>query len=159
MYFNRWNLIFVCIALIGDKQSNSDKHINQLVKDFNEHKVELNNKLVFMIDDSFREFLVQYEVIAPVPSQCFRSICQQITRVHEIVTELLGKATVLELFTEIHSKFKIRLASRLTELGVTNDGGPQHALIFSDMSYYIKQFKGLEGLNLISLNFEDVWLT
>jgi hypothetical protein len=30
-------------------------------------------------------------------------------------------------------------------------------LIFSDMSYYIKQFKGLNGLHLISINFEDVW--
>lgn len=142
---------------LGEKQSNSDKQFNQLIKDYTDHKSELNNKLVFMIDENFREFLTQYEVIAPVPSQCFRSICQQITRVHEIVTELLGSASVVQLFTEIHTKFKNRLSMRLHDLGVTNDGGPQHALIFSDMSYYIKQFKGLEGLNLISLNFEDVW--
>ena len=80
-----------------------------------------------MIDENFREFLTQYEVIAPVPSQCFRSICQQITRVHEIVTELLGSASVVQLFTEIHAKFKNRLSMRLHDLGVTNDGGPQHA--------------------------------
>ena len=80
-----------------------------------------------MVDDNFREFLSQYEVIAPVPSQCFRSICQQITRVHEIVTQLLGNTTVIALFTEIHAKFKLRLAKRLSELGVTNDGGPQLA--------------------------------
>ena len=80
-----------------------------------------------MIDDNFREFLSQYEVIAPVPSQCFRSICQQISRVHEIITEILSTTTILQLFTEIHIKFKQRLSIRLKELNVINDGGPQHA--------------------------------
>jgi vacuolar protein sorting-associated protein 54 len=110
-----------------------------------------------MIDENFREFLTQYEVIAPVPSQCFRSICQQITRVHEIFSEILSDSTVTILFTEIHLRFKQRLSQRLKELNVKNDGGPQHALICSDMSYYIKQFKSLDGLHLISLNFEDVF--
>jgi len=119
--------IFLFGKSLGEKQSNSDKQFNQLIKDFSDHKAELKNKLVFMVDENFREFLTQYEVIAPVPSQCFRSICQQITRVHEIVTELLGKPTVIELFSEIHAKFKNRLGMRLHELGVTNDGGPQHA--------------------------------
>lgn len=32
-----------------------------------------------------------------------------------------------------------------------------YSLIFSDMSYYIKQFKNLNGLHLIKLNLEDVW--
>lgn len=112
---------------LGEKQTNSDKQFNQLMKDYNDHRTELTNKLVFMIDDNFREFLIQYEVIAPVPSQCFRSICQQISRVHEIVNEVLGSASVIQLFTHIHSKFKNRLGMRLHELGVTNDGGPQHA--------------------------------
>ena len=89
--------------------------------------MELNNKLVYSLDDIFREFLSNYEVIAPVPSQCFRSICQQISRVHEIVSEILGPVNVLQLFTDIHGKFKTRLSMRLKELGVVGDGGPQHA--------------------------------
>ena len=101
--------------------------MNLLLKDYNDHKAELNNKLIFMIDDNFRELLTQYEVIAPVPSQCFRSICQQITRVHEIISVLLNSETIVQLFTDLHAKFKNRLGMRLQELGVTNDGGPQHA--------------------------------
>jgi vacuolar protein sorting-associated protein 54 len=142
---------------LPEKKNNLSKQFNQLIKDYNDHKIELKNKLVSMIDENFREFLSQYEVIAPVPSQCFRSICQQITRVHEIFTETLSDQTVVSIFTEIHLKFKQRLSQRLKELNVNNDGGPQHALIFSDMSYYIKQFKSLDGLHLISLNFEDVF--
>jgi vacuolar protein sorting-associated protein 54 len=110
-----------------ERQTNADKQFAKLMSDYKEHLAQLNNKLVFMIDDKFRECLSQYEVIAPVPSQSFRAICQQITRVHEIVSELLGEQTIIVLFTEIHDKFKVRLKERLKDLNVVNDGGPQHA--------------------------------
>jgi vacuolar protein sorting-associated protein 54 len=142
---------------LNEKQANLEKQFSKLITDYKEHMIQLKNKLVFMIDDKFRESLSVYEVIAPVPSQCFRSLCQQITRVHEIISELLSEQTIVDLFTEIHDKFKQRLKERLNELNVVNDGGPQHALIFSDMTYYIKQFKNLKGLHLISINFLDVW--
>jgi vacuolar protein sorting-associated protein 54 len=80
-----------------------------------------------MIDEIFRDLLSNYEVIAPVPSQSFRSICQQICRIHEIVSEVFSAPIIIDLFNEIHNKFKTRLAKRLKELGVVNDGGPQHA--------------------------------
>ena len=110
-----------------------------------------------MVDDNLREFLQKYEVIAPVPSQCFRSICGQIAKVHGIVSEIMSNSILVQLFTEIHAKFKERLKERLKELNVINDGGPKHALLYADLSFYIKQFKGLNGLHLISLNFEDAW--
>ena len=80
-----------------------------------------------MIDDIFRDSLSKYEVIAPVPSQCFRSICSQIERIHQIVIEILSQASLIQLFTEIHEKFKKRLKDRLNELNILNDGGPKHA--------------------------------
>jgi vacuolar protein sorting-associated protein 54 len=110
-----------------DKHTTLEKQFNQLIKDYNEHKLELNNKLIFMIDDIFRDLLSKYEVIAPVPSQCFRSICQQLLRIHEITSEIFNDSTLVKMFTEIHSKFKQRLGDRLKELNVVNDGGPQHA--------------------------------
>ena len=80
-----------------------------------------------MMDEIFRESLSKYEVIAPVPSQCFRSICSQIDRVYQIVNEILAEATLVKLFTDIHDRFKTRLRDRLRELNVVNDGGPKHA--------------------------------
>ena len=105
----------------------SEKQFAQIAKDLGDHKAELNNKLLSMIDDIFRELLATYQVIAPVPSQCFRSTCQQIAKVHEITQQLFNQAKLIALFTDIHVKFKSRLAQRLRELGVLNDGGPQHA--------------------------------
>jgi len=128
-----------------------------ILKDYTDHKSELNNKLIFMVDDNLREFLLRYEVIAPVPSQCFRSICSQIAKVHGIVSEIMSSSILVQLFAEIHLKFKERLKERLKELNVQMDGGPQHALLCADLSFYIKQFKGLNGLHLISLNFEEAW--
>lgn len=81
-----------------------------------------------MIDDIFREYLSKYEVIAPVPSQCFRSMCSQIEKIHQIVIEIISHTYLIQLFTDIHKNFKKRLKKRLKELNITNDGGPKHAL-------------------------------
>lgn len=98
-------------------------------KDYEEHLVQLNSKLIFMMDEIFRESLSSYQVIAPVPSECFRSICNQINRVHAIVIDILAEPTLIRLFTDIHEKFKTRLKDRLKELNVVNDGGPKHAFV------------------------------
>lgn len=145
------------IDKLEEKATNISKQFTQLIKDFSDHKLELYNKLVLTMDENFVDSLSKYEVIAPVPSQCVRSICTLIAKSHEVVNDILSNATLVSLFTEIHLKFKDNLRKRLVELNVQNDGGPQHALVFSDMSYYIKQFKLLNGLHLITLNFEDVW--
>jgi vacuolar protein sorting-associated protein 54 len=71
--------------------------------------------------------LVTYEVKAPVPSQCFRTICQQICKVHELLADILTTETLVNLFTKINELFKARLSKRLKELNVINDAGPQHA--------------------------------
>lgn len=80
-----------------------------------------------MIDDKFRELLFDYEVKAPVPSQCFRTICSEIAKVHPIVCDILSQPSLVDLFTKIHEKFKKRLKDRLGELNISNDGGPKHA--------------------------------
>jgi hypothetical protein len=79
-----------------------------------------------MVDEIFDNLLSSYQVIAPVPSECFRSTCSQIARIHQVVKEALSSRTVVKLFTEIHLKFKQKLAKRLKELNVTNDAGPKH---------------------------------
>ena len=91
--------------------------------------MELNNKLVNSLDEVLGDLLSNYEVIAPVPSQCFRDVCHQIARAHEIVNEILSASNLIQLFTEIHGKFKSRLSLRLKKLGVVGDGGPQHAFV------------------------------
>ncbi|CAF0926719.1 unnamed protein product [Brachionus calyciflorus] len=145
------------LSKISDKKANAERQFNKIISDYQEHITQLNNKLIFMVDDIFRECISTYEVKAPVPSQCFRSICSQIEKVHQILIDTMSQSSIVRLFTEIHDKFKTRLRERLTELNISNDGGPIHALIYQDMMFYMKQFKSLRGLNAISINFMDIW--
>ena len=84
-------------------------------------------KLLSIVDDVIKEHLTTYEVKAPVPSQCFRIICQQICKVHELLVDIFTTETITQLFTKINDLFKTRLSKQLKELNVVNDGGPQHA--------------------------------
>jgi len=49
------------------------------------------------------------------------------------------------------------LAKRLRLLKITNDGGPQHGLLTSDLLYYIKQIQNLPGLEMLELHVDDIW--
>jgi vacuolar protein sorting-associated protein 54 len=103
----------------------------KILKDFNQHTNEIYNKFIVMVDEIFDNLLSNYQVIAPVPSECFRSACSQIARIHQVVKEALSPQIVVKLFTEIHLKFKQKLAKRLKELNVTNDAGPKHGWVLS----------------------------
>lgn len=126
------------IMKLGLKMTN--ENVSLKTKDYEEHLVQLNSKLIFMMDEIFGESLSSYQVIAPVPSECFRSICNQINRVHAIVIDILAEPTLIRLFTDIHEKFKTRLKDRLKELNVVNDGGPKHAFVTLLYPIYTKSF-------------------
>lgn len=98
-----------------------------ILQDYNDHKNELNQKLLSIVENVFKEHLTVYEVKAPVPSQCFRTICQQICKVHELLVDIFTIETLIELFTKINDMFKSHLSKRLKQLNVVNDAGPQHA--------------------------------
>lgn len=78
----------------------------------------------------FENQLAKWEVKAPVPSSCFRSISKQLTKFHEAVSDLLPSEFLQNLFTRIHADFKAKLRNHLVQLHINNDGGPQHGLAF-----------------------------
>lgn len=112
---------------IVDKKANIERQFNNLIIDFQEHINELNNKLINMIDDKLSENISVYEVKAPVPSQCFRSICSQIEKVYQLLVDIFPEKSIEKLFTQVDDKFKKRLKDRLIQLKVSKDGGPQYA--------------------------------
>lgn len=112
---------------IVDKKSNVEREFSKLISDFQNHLIELNNKLIYMIDDDLGENISVYEVKAPVPSQCFRSICARIEKVYQLLIDILPETYIKKMFIQIDEKFKTRLKNRLAELKVSRDGGPQYA--------------------------------
>ena len=134
------------------------KQIEQLTKLYSEHINEIHGKLITIIEVAFQETLSSYEVRAPMPSDCFRTlITRHIAAFYNAVAKIVSSTDLILLFTRVNSIFKHLLSKRLRQLKIVNDGGPQHGLLTSDLLYYIKQVQSLPGLEMLELHIDEIW--
>lgn len=133
------------------------RNLDQVQKDYTDHINEITNKLVSVMEAVIAQQLSKWEVKAPMPSMCFRSICKQISKMHEAVLDILPADQVKELFGRINSCFKKLVAQQLNTLEVSKNGGPQHGLVMSDLAFYSGTFKTLRGLESLAQDTNDVW--
>ncbi|CAF3663838.1 unnamed protein product [Rotaria sp. Silwood1] len=138
----------------------SAKQFEQLTKLYSEHIDEIHGKLISIIENTFDETLSSYEVRAPMPSDCFRTlVTRHITAFYNAVARIVSPSDLILLFTRLNSIFKQLLARRLRQLRIANDGGPQHGLLTSDLLYYIKQVQSFPGLEMLELHVDEIWTT
>ncbi|XP_038072831.1 vacuolar protein sorting-associated protein 54-like [Patiria miniata] len=133
------------------------KNLDKILKDYNDHVQEISNKLVNIMDDSFRHLLSTWEVKAPVPSACFREVCKRVRKLHEAIAELLPPEQIKVLFMRLNVSFKTHLRDALIRVKVRNDGGPKHGLVTSDLAFYTEFIQSLDGLDSVVDNMDDVW--
>uniref|UniRef100_UPI00358EE300 vacuolar protein sorting-associated protein 54 n=1 Tax=Myxine glutinosa TaxID=7769 RepID=UPI00358EE300 len=144
-------------ARLHTKQHGLLRQFTHLTKDYNDHVAEIAAKLVVMMDSTYDKVLSKYEVKAPGPSSCFRTVCKQMGKMHEALWELLPPTQVQDLFHNMNDAFKQHLRARLSELAIANDGGPQHGLVTSDLAFYAGSLRALKGLDSLPLNTPEVW--
>ncbi|XP_034083576.1 LOW QUALITY PROTEIN: vacuolar protein sorting-associated protein 54 [Gymnodraco acuticeps] len=108
------------------KQYSVLRHFDHITKDYNDHIAEVSAKLVAIMDSLSEKVLSKYEVKAPMPSAVFRTVCKQMAKMHEAISELLPEEQTQMLFLRINASFKLHLKRQLSRLGVVNDGGPQN---------------------------------
>ncbi|XP_022787405.1 vacuolar protein sorting-associated protein 54-like isoform X2 [Stylophora pistillata] len=132
---------------------------DQILKDYNNHRQELFSKIVNLMEELFKSIFSKWEVKAPMPSQAMRGAVKQITKLHESVSLVLPGAQVEAIFRDIKRAFKESLAHKLDKLGVTNDGGPQHGLVTSDLAFFKESLKNLNGMGEINRSLDDLWRT
>ncbi|CAF1323269.1 unnamed protein product [Rotaria magnacalcarata] len=138
----------------------SAKQFEQLAKLYSEHIDEIHGKLISIIETTFNDTLSSYEVRAPMPSDCFRTlVTRHITAFYNAVARIVSPSDLILLFTRLNSIFKQLLAKRLRQLRIANDGGPQHGLLTSDLLYYIKQVQSFPGLEMLELHVDEIWTT
>ncbi|GFO34669.1 vacuolar protein sorting-associated protein 54 [Plakobranchus ocellatus] len=142
---------------LPSKNSNMLKNFEKIVKDYDDHIEEISHKLVTISENMAESQLSKYEVKAPMPSQCFRTICKQLAKLHEALIGILGAAQIRALFTRMNESFLRQLSRRLVVLGVTNDGGPQYGLVISDLVFYSGSFNTLKGLEGLVTDTNSVW--
>ncbi|XP_077993143.1 vacuolar protein sorting-associated protein 54-like [Glandiceps talaboti] len=134
------------------------KNFDKILKDYNDHVQEISSKLVAIMDSCFEKHLSKWEVKAPVPSASFRAICKQIYKLHEAIIDLLPPEQIKVLFMRINVSFKEHLRQQLIKLCVTNDGGPQHGLVTSDLVFYTENLKTLSCLEDLVDNMDAIWV-
>ncbi|KAJ3614958.1 hypothetical protein NHX12_018527 [Muraenolepis orangiensis] len=139
------------------KQYSALRHFDHITKDYNDHIAEISAKLVAIMDSLFEKVLSKYEVKAPMPSACFRTVCKQVAKMHEAISELLPEQQTQMLFWRINGSFKMHLKRQLSRLGVVNDGGPQHGLVMVDVAFYTENLLSLRMLENMDLNMVEVW--
>ncbi|XP_045182088.2 vacuolar protein sorting-associated protein 54-like [Mercenaria mercenaria] len=143
--------------LVNNKSINMLKHFDQILKDYQDHIDEISNKLVTIMESMVDSQLSRWEVKAPMPSSCFRAICKQMAKMHEAIIDILPQEQVKAIFSRINQTFKKVLRQQLIHLNVTNNGGPQHGLVTSDLTFYAGSFKTLRGLEDLAQDVHDVW--
>ncbi|XP_059162302.1 vacuolar protein sorting-associated protein 54-like [Physella acuta] len=133
------------------------KNFKKIKKDYDDHIEEINLKLLSISENMAEVQLSKYEVKAPMPSQCFRTICKQLAKLHEALVGILPTPQIRQLFERMNSSFLGLLGKRLAALKVTNDGGPQCGLVISDLIFYSGSFNTLKGLENLVSNTNAVW--
>ncbi|XP_071962445.1 vacuolar protein sorting-associated protein 54-like [Antedon mediterranea] len=133
------------------------RSFDKILKDYNDHVQEISNKLIAIMDDTFNHCLSKWEVKAPVPSLTFREICKRIRKIHEAVVDILPPEQIKDLFIQMNNSFKTHLNKQLIILNVTNDGGPKHGLVTSELVFYTECVQLTSGLDKLD-NMNDIWV-
>lgn len=144
---------------LSQRQQNVSKQFDQALKDYNDHIQEISNKLVSIMESMIEAQLSKWEVKPPVPSACFREICKQFKKFHEMIADTLPTEQVQKLFFRINTAFKGCLKNRLQKLNVLNDGGPQHGLVTSELAFYVQSLESIKCIrNVEDLGMNDIWV-
>lgn len=130
---------------------------DQILKDYSNHRYEILNKIVNLMEGVFRSHLENYELRPPMPSKVMRAVVKQIIKLRESLTLILDGQQLENLFRDIRRCFKNCYAETLAELKVKNDGGPQHGLVTSDCVFYLSSLKQYSGFTDLTHNFDDLW--
>ncbi|XP_021939639.1 vacuolar protein sorting-associated protein 54 [Zootermopsis nevadensis] len=131
-------------------------------KDVNSHVYEIESKVLSIISNLITVQMSQWDARPPVPSQAFRNISRHLTKLHEAVSNILPETQVQELYRTVNATFKDKLREQLMKMNVVNNGGPQHGIVTSELTFYLETLKTLHALSsdeLTDKSMDDIWIS
>lgn len=66
-----------------------------------------------------------------------------------------------ELYSIVHVNFKDRLREQVLKMNIVNNGGPQHGVVTSELTFYLDTMKNLKVLTekeISEKSMEDIWI-
>lgn len=94
--------------------------------------------------------------------KCIYLFCSHsyLIKLHEAVSGILPTVEVQSLYRKVNSSFKEKLREQLVKMNVVNNGGPQHGVVTSELTFYLEALRKLKVLPSEELNdnwMSDIW--
>lgn len=81
-------------------------------------------------------------------------------KLHEAVSGILPNDEVQSLYRAVNASFKEKLKEQLMKMNILNNGGPQHGVVTSELTFYLETLRNLKVLPAEELSndcLDDVW--
>ncbi|EDW78073.1 uncharacterized protein Dwil_GK24205 [Drosophila willistoni] len=130
-------------------------------RDYQGHIKEIENKIHGIVSDRVNSHLEAWDARPPIPSQTFRHISRHLVKLHEAIAGVLPETQIHEIYAIVHRNFKDKLREQLLKLNINNNGGPQHGVVTSELTFYMETLRTLKALPPPQLDnsiLEDIWL-
>ncbi|XP_073822897.1 VPS54 subunit of GARP complex scat [Musca autumnalis] len=129
-------------------------------RDYHGHIKEIENKIYGIVSDRVAMQLDSWDARPPIPSQCFRIISRHLVKLHEAIAPILPEQQIHAIYSIVHKNFKDKLRERLLDLNIINNGGPQHGVVTSELTFYMETLRTLKALPAAELDDsirESIW--
>ncbi|TDG44187.1 hypothetical protein AWZ03_009361 [Drosophila navojoa] len=130
-------------------------------RDYQGHIKEIEHKIHGIVSERIAAQLEAWDARPPIPSQTFRHISRHLVKLHEAIAGVLPEAQIHEIYGVVHRNFKDKLREQLLKLNVYNNGGPQHGVVTSELTFYMETLRTLKALPADQLDngiLEHIWV-
>lgn len=130
-------------------------------RDFISHIKEIEGKVLSIVVTLIQNQLGNWEARPPVPSQSFRNISRHFVKLHEAIAPILPEQQVNDIYRIVNKNFKDKLREQLLKYNIINNGGPQHGVVISELTFYLETLRTLKAMpedELLNETMNDIWL-
>ncbi|XP_043257225.1 vacuolar protein sorting-associated protein 54 isoform X2 [Colletes gigas] len=131
--------------------------LDSVERDIRAHVKEIEGKILTIVDNLLGGQISNWAARPPVPSKSFRNISSYLIKLHEAVSGILPAVEVQILYRTVNTSFKEKLREQLVKMNIVNNGGPQHGVVTSELTFYLEALRKLKVLPTNEL--DDSWMS
>ncbi|XP_033322468.2 VPS54 subunit of GARP complex scat [Megalopta genalis] len=134
--------------------------LDSVERDIRAHVKEIESKILTIVDNLLGGQISKWTARPPVPSVSFRNISNYLMKLHEAVSGILPAVEVQILYRTVNTSFKEKLREQLVKMNIVNNGGPQHGIVTSELTFYLEALRKLKVLPTNELDdnwMSDIW--
>ncbi|KAK0408500.1 hypothetical protein QR680_003996 [Steinernema hermaphroditum] len=119
------------------------RHVNQVLRDYNDHISEITNKLISVIEHHTATVIKTWEVKGTIPSAAFQQICKHLGKFYNGLAGVLPGDMISDMFKKTHENFKQTMKVHLSAKGITPHDSLTYGLVNQDYEYYLQHLRAI----------------